>query len=173
MTLEAPSADLDERFSSPGAAAVPWTDADRQLEEADLYWFASVRAGGRPHVVPLLGVWIDGAFYFTTGKTEQKVSNLSTNRQVTVITGCNDLDQGLDVVVEGEATVVTDDARLDRLGDAYAAKYGEGWRVPGLDGVVVYEVTPSKVFGFGRKDGRVGPPAGQGEMFSQTRWRFR
>ena len=31
---------------------------------------------------------------------------------------------------------------------------------------------PSKVFGFGRRDGRVGPPSGRGEMFNQTRWRF-
>jgi nitroimidazol reductase NimA-like FMN-containing flavoprotein (pyridoxamine 5'-phosphate oxidase superfamily) len=165
-------AELDERFSSPGAAAVPWADAERQLREADLCWLATVRRGGKPHVVPLLAVWLDGALSFITGEGEQKVSNLADNPQVTVTTGCNDLEQGLDVVVEGEASVVTDAARLDRLGDAYAAKYGEGWRVPGQEGVLTYEVTPSKVFGFGRKDGKVGPPAGKGEMFSQTRWRF-
>jgi hypothetical protein len=90
---------------------------------------------------------------------------------VSVTTGGNDLAEGLDIVVEGRATAVTDDVKLGRVVDTYVAKYGEGWRLP-LDHVFFFEVTPSKVFGFGRKDGRVGPPSGRGEMFNQTRWRF-
>ncbi len=62
--------------------------------------------------------------------------------------------------------------KVRRIGDAYAAKYGDGWRLPGFDGVVVFEVTPSTAFGFGRRDGHIGPPSGEGELFSQTRWRF-
>jgi hypothetical protein len=72
-------------------------------------------------------------------------------------------------VVEGEAVVVSDDAKLRRVADAYVAKYGEGWRLPGSDGVLVFEVTPTTAFGFGRGDAKGPPPQGG---FSQTRWRF-
>jgi hypothetical protein len=81
------------------------------------------------------------------------------------------------VVVEGDARMVTDDAKLRRIADAYVAKYGEAWRFTVRDGAFyhgegslreehatrapVYEVVPQTAFGFGR-----------GATFSQTRWRF-
>jgi len=171
MTMKV-DAELDERFSSPDVSALPWTDAERQLREADVFWLATVRPDGRPHVVPLIAVWLDGSLYFSTGEGEQKAVNLADNDRVSVTTGSNDLDDGFDVVLEGRARIVTDVAKRPRLADAYEAKYGDGWRLPDLDGVVVYEVTPAKVLGFGRKDGRIGLPEGRGEMFNQTRWRF-
>jgi hypothetical protein len=75
-------------------------------------------------------------------------------------------------VVEGEAVLVSDDATLRRVAEAYVAKYGEGWRLPGVDGVLVFEVTPTTAFGFGRSEEcpSWGPPPAGG--FSQTRWRF-
>ena len=172
MTIEAPATDLDPEFSSPGATALPWTDAEEQLREADVFWLTTVRPGGRPHVVPVIAVWLKRSLYFATGEGERKAKNLAKNRQVTVTTGRNDLTEGLDIVIEGEAKVVSDGARVRRIADAYVAKYGEGWRLPGLDGVVVFEVTPSRAFGFGRRDGHIGPPSGDGELFNQTRWRF-
>ena len=171
MTIETPVADIAEDFSSPGTTALPWTDAEEQLRRADVFWLATVRADGRPHVVPVLAVWLDGSLWFLTGHGEQKVKNLATNGHVSITTGRNDLGEGFDVVVEGRARAVTDDAEMSPVVEAYGAKYGDGWRLP-VDQVLFYEVTPSKVFGFGRRDGRVGPPAGRGEMFNQTRWRF-
>jgi hypothetical protein len=50
----------------------------------------------------VVGVWLDGAFYFCTGPAERKAKNLVRNAQCVVTTGCNRLD-GLDVVVEGAA----------------------------------------------------------------------
>jgi nitroimidazol reductase NimA-like FMN-containing flavoprotein (pyridoxamine 5'-phosphate oxidase superfamily) len=172
MTLEAPVADLDSRFSSPGATAVPWMEAEQQLQKAEVFWLSSVRPEGRPHVVPLIAVWLGGALYFITGDEERKAKNLAKNPQVAITTGRNSLSEGLDIVVEGEAVVVSDDTKLRRVVDAYAAKYGEGWRLPGVDGVLVFEVTPTTAFGFGRSEERPswGPPPAGG--FSQTRWRF-
>jgi hypothetical protein len=72
-------------------------------------------------------------------------------------------------VVEGEVVVVSDDAKLRRVADAYVAKYGEGWRLPGRDGVLVFEVTLTTGFGFGRGDAKGPPPQGG---FNQTRCRF-
>jgi nitroimidazol reductase NimA-like FMN-containing flavoprotein (pyridoxamine 5'-phosphate oxidase superfamily) len=170
MTLEAPVTDLDPRFSSPGATAVPWKEAEQHLENAGIFWLSTVRPEGRPHVAPLIAVWLDGALYFATGDGEQKAKNLANNTRVTITTGRNTLTDGLDLVVEGEAAVVTEDAKLRRVADAYVAKYGDGWRLPGLDGVVVFEVTPTTAFGFGRGDAKSPPPGGG---FSQTRWRFK
>jgi general stress protein 26 len=172
VTCEAPVTDLDAEFSSPGATALPWTDAEEQLQKADVFWLSTVRPEGRPHVVPLIAVWLNASLYFATGDGERKAKNLAKNSQVSIITGCNDLNKGLDIVVEGQAIAVTDDAKLRRVVETYVAKYGEGWRLP-IGDVLFFEVTPSKVFGFGRRAGRVGPPAGRGEMFNQTRWRFR
>jgi general stress protein 26 len=171
MTLEAPVADLDTRFSSPGATAVPWTEAEQQLQQAEVFWLSTVQPDGRPHVVPLIAVWLDGALYFITGEHENKAKNLATNTQVTITTGCNALSEGLDIVVEGEAVVVRDDAKLRRVANAYVAKYGEGWRF-GIHDVLLFEVTPTTAFGFGRSEERPswGPPPAGG--FSQTRWRF-
>lgn len=169
MTLDTPIADLDTRFSSPGATALPWNTAEHHLRQAGVFWLSTVRPDGRPHVVPLIAVWLDGALYFSTGEDEIKAKNLAKNSHVTITTGSNALAEGLDIVVEGEAVVVTDDAKLRPLADAYVAKYGEGWRLPGNEGVRVFEVTPTTAFGFGRRDGQAPPPQGG---FSQTRWRF-
>ncbi len=169
MTLNAPVTDLDPRFSSEGATAVPWPVAETHLQNAGVFWLSTVGPEGRPHVAPLIGVWLDGNFYFSTGEGERKAKNLAQNARVAVTTGCNSLTEELDIVIEGKAAVVTDDEKRRRVGDAHAAKYGEGWRLVGLDGVVLFEVSPTKAFGFGRQDGTSPPPAGG---FSQTRWRF-
>ena len=173
MTLEAPLTDLDRRFSSPGARALSWSDALQRLREAEVLWLSTVTPEGRPHVVPLIAVWLDGALYFSTGEDERKAKNLRTNNHVTIATGSNALSEGLDIVMEGEAAVVRGAPKVRRIAKAYVAKYGEGWCLPGLGGVLTFEVTPSKAFGFGRRDGHVGPPSGEGELFTQTRWRFR
>jgi general stress protein 26 len=67
-----------------------------------LFWITTVRVDGRSHVTPLVAVWLDEAIYFATGADEQKAVNLRNNQNVILTTGCNDWEQGLDVVVEGE-----------------------------------------------------------------------
>ena len=120
--MSEPSGSLDTRFSEPGSAAAPWETTLEVLKAAELSWITTVRHDGRPHVTPLVAVWFDQALWFSTGATEQKAVNLRTNRQVVVTTGCNSWDQGLDVVVEGEATRETDDGVLAQLAKAWSAK---------------------------------------------------
>jgi nitroimidazol reductase NimA-like FMN-containing flavoprotein (pyridoxamine 5'-phosphate oxidase superfamily) len=168
QTIE-PVAELDARFSGDGATALEWAEGRRRLELAEIYWISTVRPDGRPHVTPLIAVWLERALYFCTGPTERKARNLAHNRHVVLTTGCNEIGQGLDVVVEGEAIEVHDEAELRRIADAYVDKYGEEWRFEVRDGAfshdhgvaLVYEVAPSKALGFGK-----------GEPFSQTRWLF-
>ena len=174
MTGKEPVTELDPRFSSPDATPAPWAEALERLEQAEVYWLSTVRPDGRPHVTPLIAVWLDGALYFVTGPSERKAQNLAHNAQVALTTGRNALGEGLDLVVEGEAAPVRDEASLQRLADAIAAKYGPPFLFTARDGALygeggeVYErarlafaVAPATVFGF-RK----------GTSFSQTRWRF-
>ena len=164
-----PVPELDQRFSSEDASPTPWPDARDRLRDAEVFWVSTVRPDGRPHVTPLIAVWLDDALYFCTGPTERKARNLKENCHVILTTGCNLIGEGLDVVVEGEAVRLTDDAQLMRIADAYVSKYGSDWHFDVRDGLfvheagtaLVFEVAPRKAFGF-RK----------GDEFSQTRWRF-
>ena len=169
MTSTEPVAELDARFSSEGATATPWSEAQARLEGAETFWVTTVRPDGRPHVTPLIAVWHEDSLFFCTGPDERKAQNLAANAHCTLTTGCDKLHEGLDLVVEGGATRVTDERRLQAVADVYLSKYGEEWRfeVKGdafshNDGGValVFEVRPTTVFGFAKGD------------YAQTRWRF-
>ena len=164
-----PTAEIDRRFSDPDAGATPWAEVASTLEGAELYWLTTVRADGRPHVTPLIGVWHDGAVHFCTGSGEQKARNLEHSAKVALTTGTNTWAAGLDVVVEGEAVRITDNAKLQALADAYEAKYGSVWHFDVGDGVFggqgedpgyVFRVEPRKVLAFAK------------EPHAQTSYRF-
>lgn len=168
MTVREPATDLDGRFSSENAEPVPWERVRETLESAEIFWLTTVRPDGRPHVTPLLAVWMEEVLCFCTGEAEQKAHNLAKNPRLILTTGCNTFNAGFDIVVEGAAERMLDPNRLQRLADAYLAKYD--WRYTVADGAfageegnraLVFEVTPTTVFGFGK-----------GEPFSQTRYRF-
>jgi len=168
MAAREPETTLDGRFSSPDASATPWTEGLQRIEAAELFWLSTVRPDGRPHVTPLISVWADGAAYFCTGAEERKARNLAANPNCILTTGCNQLEEGLDVVLEGVAVRVDDDAKLAPIAAAYEAKYGSGWHFEVRDGAfhheggeaLVFQLTPATAFGFGKG------------AFSQTRWRF-
>jgi nitroimidazol reductase NimA-like FMN-containing flavoprotein (pyridoxamine 5'-phosphate oxidase superfamily) len=128
MTRREPITELHLDYSSPQAKATSWAEATEQLEQAEIFWLSTVRPDGRPHVTPLIAVWLDGALYFCTGANERKVRNLAHNPHCILTTGCNALnEEGLDLVVEGDAVRVTDDAKLRRIASLYEAKYGSDW----------------------------------------------
>jgi hypothetical protein len=169
MAIDQPATELDARFSSPGATPTDWVQGRRRIEDAEVFWLSTVRPEGRPHVTPLLSVWLDGSAFFCTGATERKAKNLERSPHCVLTTGCNQLGEGLDIVIEGDAVRIRDEGRLRRVAGLYASKYGDDWRFDVRDGAfhgqggeaLVFEVAPSTVFGF-RK----------GDEFSQTRWRF-
>src|SRR3954452_24038635 len=129
MADQDPTTILQTQYSSPGAPATPWTAARAGLEQAAIYWLTTVRPDGRPHVTPLIAVWLEGALFFCTGPEEQKARNLARSPFCTLTTGCNAIGEGLDIVVEGEAANVRDHPKLERIAGAYVAKYGSDWRV--------------------------------------------
>src|SRR6266498_5889477 len=68
------------------------------------------------------------------------------------------LSKTLDVVVEGDAVQVTDDEALFRLARAWTTKWDGGWQFQvrngsfqlGGDTILVFSVTPTKVFAFAK-----------------------
>jgi hypothetical protein len=163
-----PTATIDSRFSDPDAGPTPWYDAAQVLEHAELYWLTTVRADGRPHVTPVIGVAEDGVVHFCTGLREQKARNLGHSARVALTTGNNAWARGLDVVVEGTAVRVSDREALQRLADAYEAKYGSAWHFDVGDGVfrtghddaAVFRIEPAKALAFAK------------EPHAQTTYRF-
>lgn len=156
-----PTSQLDERFSET-AAPTSWEQAHEVLEQAQLSWIATVRPSGRPHVTPLVAVWLDGAVHFCTLPDEQKAVNLAANPAVVLTTGANTWERGLDVMVEGNAVRVTDRATLDRLAAAWGTKWDGRWQFVAVDGGFelegigvshVYAVEPTKVLAFGKGPG--------------------
>jgi general stress protein 26 len=151
---------LDARFSHPDAKAATWADTQNVLEGAQLSWICTVRADGRPHLTPLVAVWLDETLYFSTGPDEQKAVNLRGNPHVVLLTGCAQWEKGLDVAAEGDAVQVTDEALLTRLAQAWAGKWDGQWQWTVRDGhfrpaegggpVLVFAVRPAKVLAFAK-----------------------
>jgi uncharacterized pyridoxamine 5'-phosphate oxidase family protein len=170
MARNDPTTEVDPQFSSAAATATPWREARAQLDRAKAYWLSTVRPDGRPHVTTIAAIWLDDALYFTTGQNERKAKNLAQNANVVVTTGTAAFE-GLDVVLEGEAVRVTDQATLERLAAAYLPKYdrmfvfeardGELYTEGSADPALAFEVRATKAFGFAK-----------GALFSQTRYRF-
>ncbi|HET7014687.1 MAG TPA: pyridoxamine 5'-phosphate oxidase family protein [Streptosporangiaceae bacterium] len=160
--MPTPVTKLDQRYSDPAATAASWEETCKVLETAELFWVTTVRSDGRPHVTPVVAVWWDGAIWFSTGATEQKFLNLRANPHVVVTTGCNRWDEGLDVVIEGEAVRVTDDAVLGPVAEAFTSKWDGRWQWIASDGcfrgedgfgeAMVFSVTPAKVFAHAKGD---------------------
>jgi hypothetical protein len=159
MTQSEPTPRFDSRFSAPGAGPTPWPDVAQALEQAELYWLTTVRADGRPHVTPLIGLFHDGAMHFTTGLDEQKARNLEHSARVAITTGNNTWAKGLDVVVEGTAVRVTDGDTLQQVADGIEAKYGGDWHFDVADDgfshsdggfAAVFRIEPDKVMAFAK-----------------------
>jgi general stress protein 26 len=160
--MTTPVTTLDERYSDPAAVATGWDETRRALASAQVFWISTVRADGRPHVTPCAAIWLDGVIYFDTGASQQKAINLRANPHVILTTGCNHWDSGLDIVVEGAAVRITDDATLKRLAEAWATRWDGSFRFVVRDGcfrheqdegmppVLVFRVTPAKVLAFTR-----------------------
>ena len=103
-----------------GEGMLPWGHVVERMSVARNYWLASVRPDGRPHSVPVWGVWVGDRLHFGGGRSTRKARNLAENPNVVAHS-----ESGEDVVIlEGVAQEVTDPALQERIDDAYEAKYG-------------------------------------------------
>lgn len=144
-------------YGVPTAAKglLPWAWAERRLGRSHNYWLITVRPDGRPHAMPIWGIWAEGAFYFSAGRESRKARNLARNPRCIVCSECAEEA----VIVEGVARRVRDTRLIGRLGRPYRAKYG--WRLDAATGPV-FRVRPRVAFGM--HEARFPEAA--------TRWRF-
>ena len=124
-----------------------WEWATEQIAWSRNYWIASTRPDGRPHAMPVWGVWVDDALMFSTGGTSRKGRNIAARPAIVA-----HLESGDDaVVLEGVAERVTDAGALARFVEAYFAKYQ--FRPDTSDGTSpVYALRPAVAFGWLEKD---------------------
>lgn len=130
------------------------------------HWLVTVRADGRPHIMPVGAVWDSGRFYIVSGPGTQKSINLARDPRCSIAIAA----QGLDMVLDGKATRVTDDTRLREIARAFSdwgprvedGAFVHDYSAPsaGPPPWYVYEFTPKTVYGFATA-----------EPFGATRWR--
>jgi nitroimidazol reductase NimA-like FMN-containing flavoprotein (pyridoxamine 5'-phosphate oxidase superfamily) len=119
--------------------ALPWEWALDRITGSHNYLLTTMRPGGSPHVMPVWGVWLDGAWYFSTSATSRKSRNLEQNANCVV---CNENVEEA-VILEGTAQRLKDDEIPKQAFVDYKAKYG--WELDPKRGPV-WKVTPRTVF---------------------------
>jgi PPOX class probable F420-dependent enzyme len=83
-------------------------------------WLATTNPDGSPHLTGIGALWADGCFWFETGQGTRKGRNLARDPRCALSVAT----QEFDLVVEGEATLVTDAATVAGMAARWAA---EGW----------------------------------------------
>ncbi len=138
-----------------GKGLLPWGWAAERLSKAHNYWISTTRPDGRPHAMPVWGVWLDEIFLFSTGRQSRKARNLAANPRCVVCPERGDEA----VILEGISEEITDPSLLRQFVDAYKVKYD--WDVDPSQGPI-YAVCPSVAFGMTLDD----------FTGSATRWQF-
>jgi pyridoxine/pyridoxamine 5'-phosphate oxidase len=140
--------------SSP-KGLLPWRWAEKHLSTTKNYFLSTVRSDGRPHVMPIWGVWMDARFYFSTGRESVKARNLASNPNCVLCAG--EADEA--VILEGRVARIRNKSMLEEIAATYFRKYkidvtgmNEPW----------FGIRPQVVFGQIEKT----------FVKSATRWRF-
>jgi len=141
-----------------GTGLLPWQWAEERLTSSRNYWVVSLWPDGRPHAMPVWGLWHEGAFWFSSSKGSRKARNLAADPRCVVTTE----DAADPVVLEGTAELVSEPEALATMLALENAKYETNYTIDLLDPDVnaVYRVRPRWAFGL-RHDDFTGSP---------TRW---
>lgn len=126
---------------------VPWGDVEARLESSRNYWIGTTRGDGKPHAMPVWGVWANGAVVFGTDKNSRKARNIIRQPEVVA-----HLESGDDVVIiEGTARVVTEKSEIAAVDALYQKKYAMKLTdAPGE--LFVCAIEPQVVFAWHEKD---------------------
>jgi Pyridoxamine 5'-phosphate oxidase len=108
-----------------GSAALPWSRPHDLLiaspTQSDIAFFlGTVRPDGRPHAAGIGALWLDGDLYFTSGPATAKARHVAANPACTIAVRL----QGIDLILEGDATRVADQPTLETAARLYRAG---GW----------------------------------------------
>ena len=112
-----------------GSGLLHWSWAAERLTAARNYWVATVWPDGRPHIMPVWGMWDDSTLWFTSSAGSRKVRNLTADPRCSITTE----DASDPVIIEGTAHISTELPVLRRVVDLMNAKYRTDYRVDFLD----------------------------------------
>lgn len=143
-----------------GTGLLPWSWAVERLKRSHDYWVATIRPDGGPHVMPVWGVWMDDALWFSSSRASRKARNLATNPRCAVTTD-NPFEP---VVIEGTAVLNKDASAISRFVAATNEKYKTDYSVAffSAESNACFLVRPTWVFGLTESDFTGSP----------TRWQF-
>ncbi len=145
-----------------------WSWAEERLDRCRNFWVSTVSADGRPHLMPVWGIWLPerDQFMFSCAPGARKARNLRGNPRVSIA-----VDDSVEVVViEGVAAEVRTTEIVD-LVRRWAAKYGTDDADDGaseeqlaefLADSTAFLVDPGRAFGLIERPEDFGPRA--------TRW---
>jgi PPOX class probable F420-dependent enzyme len=100
---------------------LPWSWAAERLVANQNFWVVTVSAEGRPHAMPVWGVWDeqDRRFVFSCSPRARKVRNLAANPRAVIM-----IDDTVECVsVEGRAAPIPGRERKEAWIERYLAKY--------------------------------------------------
>ena len=102
-----------------GSAELPWS-RPRDLLAASAsantsFFLGTVRPDGRPHAAAVGALRHAGELYIVSGPQTRKSRNLAANPACTISVGL----AGIDLVLEGEATRITDQPTLEAVARLY------------------------------------------------------
>jgi hypothetical protein len=83
-------------------------------------WLCTINDDGSPHVTAVGAIWVDGTFWFQTGSGTRKRRNVARDPRCSLAVSIRDAD----LVLEGEATRVTEPDVVARIAKAWA---DTGW----------------------------------------------
>ncbi|MCY4619208.1 MAG: pyridoxamine 5'-phosphate oxidase family protein [Chloroflexi bacterium] len=130
-----------------------WQWVTEQLESARNYWIVTTRPSGRPHSVPVWGVWVDDAFHFATDPLGVTAQNLKQNPESVV-----NLESGDEVVIlEGQFTLHDSTKEIQK---AFNTKYDMPWGAE--ETIPVFTLELKKALAWTESD----------YPSNATRWRF-
>ena len=143
-----------------GTGLLPWSWAEERLKSSRNYWLTSTWPDGRPHAMPVWGMWHEDEFWFSSSKDSRKTKNLLANPRCVVATE----DANNPVVLEGVARLITSSQELELMLTLENTKYSTNYGIEMLDPALnaTFRVRPSWAFGL-QADDFTGSP---------TRWDF-
>jgi len=143
-------------------------------------WLATVRPDGRPHLMPVIAFWFDGAFHFVAGNETRKGRNLAADSRCVIGTNSTTLPS-LDVIAEGRAEPLTDEGVVRRIAEQFNSNgwpleargnevYGPNAPTAGPPPYRIYRLLPARAFGLPGTYGM--DKFDQAELPKPTRWDF-
>jgi general stress protein 26 len=135
-------ADYGAPADTSGAERLPWSWAATQLEASRNYWICTTRADGRPHAMPVWGLWLDDAVWFSSGRTTQRVQNIARRPEIVI-----HLESGDEVVIlEGGVEEISDRPALERFVEHYEQKYGYRFDPDAVESSPVFAFLPRSAY---------------------------